>query len=160
VLVHIAAAAAGISAVLLASATAFGFVKTLGAGYLIYLGIRTLLTRPPMASVVATPQRSFHRLFTDGVLVSVFNPKIAVFFLAFLPQFVQPSRGPIPQQILLLGLIYVFLALVTDSGYALLASHLRHWLGGQVMRGPLPQYVSGSLYVGLGVSTALIGRRH
>jgi threonine/homoserine/homoserine lactone efflux protein len=96
----------------------------------------------------------------DGVFVSILNPKIALFFLAFLPQFVQPSRGPVPQQILLLGLIYVALALITDSGYALLADRVRRWLGGRIAQGPMPRYVSGSVYLGLGVSTALTGQRN
>jgi len=159
-LVHVAAATAGLSAILLASATAFGIVKTLGAGYLIYLGIRTLFARGPAASMEASAPRPLYRLFRDGVVVSVLNPKIAVFFLAFLPQFVEPSRGPVPQQVLLLGLTYVGLALITDSGYAFLAGSLRHWLGGRVMQGPLPRYASGVVYLGLGVSTALTGRRH
>lgn len=103
--------------------------------------------------------RPSHRLFADGVVVSILNPKLAVFFLAFLPQFVDPTQGPVPQQVLLLGLMYVALALVTDSGYTLLAGSLRHWLGGRVTRGPLPRYLSGSLYLGLGLSTALTGRR-
>ena len=143
-----------------ATATAFGMVKALGAGYLIYLGIRTLLARHSTASVEASTVRSRYRLFTDGVLVSILNPKLAVFFLAFLPQFVAPSRGPAPQQVLSLGLIYVTLALITDSAYACLAGSLRHWLGGRVMQGPLPRYASGVLYLGFGVSTALISRRH
>lgn len=159
-LVHVAAATAGLSAVLLTSATAFGIVKTLGAGYLIYLGVRTLFARRPTADLEAPTPRALYRVFTDGVVVSVLNPKIAVFFLAFLPQFVEPSRGPVPPQVLLLGILYVGLALVTDGAYALLAGSLRHWLGGRVMQGPLPRYASGVLYLGLGVSTALAGRRH
>ena len=158
-LVHVAAAAVGLSAILLTSATAFGIVKALGAGYLIYLGLRTLFARRPTVSMDATTPLSLYRLFTDGVVISVFNPKIAVFFLAFLPQFVDPSRGPVPQQVLLLGLIYVALALITDSAYAVLAGSLRHWPSGRVMRGPLPRYVSGGLYLGLGVNAALTGRR-
>jgi threonine/homoserine/homoserine lactone efflux protein len=160
VFVHIAAAVAGISAILLASATAFGIVKTLGAGYLIYLGLRVLFARRKAAGVNAVVPRAMHRLFMDGVFVSILNPKIALFFLAFLPQFVQPSRGPVPQQILLLGLIYVALALITDSGYALLADRVRRWLGGRIAQGPMPRYVSGSVYLGLGVSTALTGQRN
>jgi threonine/homoserine/homoserine lactone efflux protein len=160
VFVHIAAAVAGISAILLASATAFGIVKTLGAGYLIYLGLRALFARRKAAGVEAVVPRAMQRLFMDGVFVSILNPKIAVFFLAFLPQFVEPSRGPVPQQILLLGLIYIALALITDSGYALLADRVRRWLGGRIGQGPLPRYVSGSVYLGLGVSTALTGQRN
>ena len=95
-LVHVSAATAGLSAILLTSATAFGFVKTLGAGYLIYLGVRAILARYETTDVGAPLPRSLRRLFIDGVVVSVFNPKIAVFFLAFLPQFVDPSQGPVP----------------------------------------------------------------
>jgi threonine/homoserine/homoserine lactone efflux protein len=160
VFVHITAAVAGISAVLLASATAFGIVKTLGAGYLIYLGLRTLIARRKPAGFVAVVPRSMHRLFTDGVFVNILNPKIAMFFIAFLPQFAEPSRGSVPKQILLLGLVYVALALITDSGYALLADRVRRWLGGRIAQGPLPRYVSGSVYLGLGVSTALAGQRN
>jgi threonine/homoserine/homoserine lactone efflux protein len=160
VFVHIAAAVAGISAVLLASATAFGIIKTLGAGYLIYLGLRALIARRTADGIETTVPRATHRLFMDGVFVSILNPKIAVFFIAFLPQFAEPSRGPIPQQILLLGLIYVALALITDSGYALLADRVRHLLGGRIARGSLPRYVSASVYLGLGVGTALTGQRN
>jgi threonine/homoserine/homoserine lactone efflux protein len=158
-LVHVAAAAAGISTILLASATAFGLVKAAGAAYLIYLGIRTLLARGAVASTEVCSPRSWRRLFADGVLVSVLNPKIALFFLAFLPQFVDPARGPVARQVLLLGLLYVALALVTDSGYALLAGSLRHRLRDRALQGPLPRYISGSVYLGLGVGTALTGRR-
>ncbi len=157
-LVHVAAATVGLSAILLTSATAFGVVKALGAGYLIYLGIRTLLARNSTAGVDASAPRSMHRLFTDGVVVSVLNPKIAVFFLAFLPQFVESSRGPVQQQVLILGLLYVALALFTDSAYVFLASRLRRWFAGQVIQGPLPRYASGVVYIGLGVSTALADR--
>ena len=158
-LVHVGAAAAGISAILLASATAFGVVKALGAAYLIYLGIRTLLGRRSAANVEVSTSRTLHRLFRDGVLVSVLNPKIALFFLAFLPQFVDPHGASVPQQIVVLGLVYVSLALVTDGGYALLASRLRGWLGTRGLHGPLPRYLCGSVYLGLGISTALTGRR-
>lgn len=158
-LAHVAAATVGLLAILLTSATAFGIVKALGAGYLIYLGIRTLLGRDSTAGVDTYAAHSMCRLFTDGVAVSVLNPKIAVFFLAFLPQFVDPSGGPVPQQVLFLGVLYVTLAVFTDSAYACLAGSLRGWLGGHVIRGPLPRYASGVVYLGLGVSTALADRR-
>jgi threonine/homoserine/homoserine lactone efflux protein len=158
VFVHIGAAAAGISALVLASAAAFTLVKGLGAVYLIYLGLRTILTRGT-ASGSSHATRASHRLFLDGVVVSVFNPKLAIFFLAFLPQFVDPTQGPVPRQIVILGLIYIGLALITDSTYAVLASRLRRW-------GPIPgserswpKYLAGSVYLGLGVTAALTGRR-
>jgi threonine/homoserine/homoserine lactone efflux protein len=157
-LVQVAVATVGLSAILLASATAFGVVKMLGAMYLIYLGIRAILATPVNAATIATAPRSFHRVFIDGVIVSVLNPKIAMFFLAFLPQFVDPNGGPVPQQVLFLGVLYVALALVTDGAYALLAARLRQYVGSRVMGGPLPQYASGAVYLGLGVSTALTDR--
>jgi threonine/homoserine/homoserine lactone efflux protein len=154
--VHVVAATVGLSAILLASATAFGVVKLLGAAYLIYLGIRALLARHSSPAIEPVTARSLRRVFTDGVVVSVLNPKIAVFFLAFLPHFAEPSRGSVPQQIFVLGALYCLLSLVTDGAYALLASRLRGWFSGPLARGPLTRYASGAVYVGLGVSTALV----
>ncbi len=158
-LVHVAAATVGLSAILFASAIAFDIVKLLGAGYLIYLGIRMLLARDSATNMDTSTPRSFNRLFRDGVVISVLNPKIAVFFLAFLPQFADPSRGPVQQQILFLGLLYVTLAFITDGAYALLASHLRRWIGSRAIRGQLPRYASGVVFIGLGITTALADRR-
>lgn len=157
-LVHVAAATAGLSALLLASASAFGIVKAFGAGYLVYLGIRSLVGREAPPGESGSAPHGLRRIFRDGVIVSVFNPKIAVFFLAFLPQFVESGRGPIAQQVLLLGLLYVVLAFWTDSAYALLASHIRDRLDGPLVRGPLPRYASGVIYIGLGVSAAFAER--
>lgn len=159
VLVHVAAATAGLSTILLTSATAFGVVKALGAGYLIYLGIRTLSSKQPVVSIDSQTSQSMYRLITDGVIISIFNPKIALFFLAFLPQFVDARRGDITQQVFLLGFIYVALALLTDGAYALLAGSTRRWIGGRFMQGPLPRYISGSLFLGLGLNAAFTDRR-
>jgi len=158
-LVHVIAATVGLSAVLLASAAAFDLIKLLGAAYLIYLGLQALLSGKKYLDDKKISVQSKYRLFIDGVIVSILNPKIAIFFLAFLPQFVDTVSGSVPQQILFLGLIYVGLALVTDSIYALLAGRLRHWLDNRIIQGPLPQYASGIVYLGLGVSTALLERR-
>jgi threonine/homoserine/homoserine lactone efflux protein len=158
-LVHVLAATLGLSAILLASAAAFGVVKLLGAGYLIYLGARTLLTRRQSASLVERAPLSPRRLYVGGFLVSVFNPKLALFFLAFLPQFVVPGRAPIPQQVLVLGLIYVALSLLTDGAYALLAASIGSRFSTAVLRGSMLRYLSGSVYLGLGLCTALIRRQ-
>lgn len=158
-LAHVAAAALGLSALLVASATAFGVVKALGAVYLVWLGVRTLLARDAAGEVAAPEPRSARRLFGDGVIVSVLNPKIAVFFLAFLPQFADPARGPVARQVLLLGLLYVGMALVTDSAYAILAGFVRQRLGARVVAAPAARYATGALYIGLGVGAAFAGRR-
>ena len=121
-------------------------------------GIRTLLRSQPPAKTERPATRSLLRVFTDGVVISVLNPKIAVFFLAFLPQFADPNRGPIPQQILFLGLIYVALALVTDGAYAILAGRIRQWLDRIANRTPLPRIASGVVYIGLGIGTAVVDR--
>ena len=157
-LVHVAAATLGLSAILLTSATAFGIIQFLGAAYLVYLGLAMILTRQSVAERDVDEDRKRTRLFTDGVIISVLNPKIAIFFLAFLPQFVDPGQGNVPLQILFLGTLYVLLALFTDGAYAVLASRIRDWLGGRVMRGSLPRYASGAVFIGLGVSTAFADR--
>lgn len=149
----------GLSAILLTSATAFGIVKALGVFYLIYLGFRTLLARHPTSDITAPKPDSLYRIFADGVMVSVLNPKIAVFFLAFLPQFVVPDQGTIPHQFLLLGLLYVALAICTDGAYALFASSIGRLINRQLMLGALPKYASGFIYLGLGVSLALADRK-
>lgn len=159
--VHAIAAAIGLSAILLTSATAFGIVKVLGAGYLIYLGLRMIMSKGgKQTGPGATDPVALKRLLVDGIVISVFNPKIAIFFLAFLPQFVDPALGTIPVQLLLLGLLYSGLALLTDGTYALLAGGLRQWIGGRFMQGPIPRYVCGSLYIGLGMYAAFSGRRN
>ena len=128
---------------------------SLGAAYLIYLGLRTIFSKPGAAALTHPTPLAMNRLVIDGVVISIFNPKIAVFFLAFLPQFVDPSGGPIAKQILFL---YVALAVVTDGAYALLAGSMRHWLTGPALRGRTPRVITGSLYIGLGINTALSGR--
>lgn len=157
--VHVVAATVGLSALLLASAAAFGVVKLLGAAYLIYLGVRAVMSRQPNVDVETPAPRSLRRLFADGVVVSVLNPKVAVFFLAFLPHFADPLRGSVATQMFVLGVLYCVLALCTDGAYALLAGRLRRWIRGPMASGPLPRYASGVVYVGLGISTALVDQQ-
>jgi threonine/homoserine/homoserine lactone efflux protein len=119
-LFHIAAAAFGVSALLLSSALAFSAVKYAGAAYLVYLGVKTLLTREKLAETKTAEAKSLSRAFYQGVLVSLLNPKAALFFFAFLPQFVDARRGSITIQIIFLGAIVVVLGALSDSTYALL----------------------------------------
>jgi threonine/homoserine/homoserine lactone efflux protein len=154
---HVIAATAGLSAVLATSATAFSIVKWVGAGYLIAVGVRTLLTRPERMSGIA-PHVSLRRAFTQGIVVNTLNPKVALFFLSFLPQFVDPGRGPAWTQALVLGSLFTVLGLVTDGTWALVASSVR----GMLLRGRampfIRRYVSGSTFVALGVVAATARR--
>jgi threonine/homoserine/homoserine lactone efflux protein len=157
--VHVVAATLGLSAVLLSSAMAFAVVKYLGAAYLIYLGLRTLLTREPAHASAHHHPQSLRRIFSQGVVVATLNPKTALFFVAFLPQFVDLSQGAIAAQLLVLGCVFVMLGAVTDSMYAVLAGTLGQWLKGSPAVVRAERYVVGSVYIGLGVTAALAGAR-
>lgn len=153
--VHVLAATLGLSAILMSSALAFSIVKYLGAAYLIYLGIRRLLTRDQGHELAKVQHQSLRRIYSQGVLVATLNPKTALFFLAFLPQFVDPSVGSVTSQLLTLGGIFVTMAIVTDSMYALLASTAGGWLKRNQSFLNTERYVVGSVYIGLGVTAAL-----
>src|SRR4051812_1223815 len=122
-LVHVAAAAVGVSALIASSATAFAVVRYAGAAYLVHLGVQKL-RRPADTPLVAIQPRTRGRLYREGIVVNVLNPKTAIFFLAFLPQFVDPDRGATAVQVTVLGLLFVALALVSDGAYAVLAGTL------------------------------------
>ncbi|MEU8274038.1 LysE family translocator [Microbispora bryophytorum] len=153
-LVHIAAAAFGISALLAASATAFAVVKYLGAAYLVYLGIRKLVRRTG-AEETEVKAASPRRVFGEGFVVNVLNPKTAMFFLAFLPQFVDPARGPVAPQVLVLGAVWVALGMASDGSYALLASVLAGRLRSSARARRRLDRGSAVVYLGLGAVAAL-----
>lgn len=150
---HVIAASAGLSAVLATSATAFNTVKWLGAGYLVFVGVRTLLTRPAAVSGDSTSV-SLKRSFTQGVVVNTLNPKVALFFLSYLPQFIDADKGAAWSQALVLGTTFVIIGCCTDGMYALTASALRKkLLTGRTL--PIVQrYVAGTVFVALGVMAA------
>jgi threonine/homoserine/homoserine lactone efflux protein len=161
-LVHVVFAAIGLSAVLVSSATAFSVVKWLGAAYLVYLGLQHLLAREgdeddELSTGGAT---RLLRVFTQSVLVQVLNPKVALFFLAFLPQFVDPSRGAAWTQVIVLGATLAILGLFTDGLYALAGGAAADWLkrrsAGSGLR-RVRRYVSGGIYLALGAATAVSG---
>jgi len=152
--VHVLAATAGLSALIVASATAFTTVKLVGAAYLIFVGIRKLLERdPPLRS--GLPGGARRRLFVQGAVVNVLNPKTALFFLAFLPQFVDPDRGAVWTQVLVLGLLFMLLGFVSDSLYALAAGTIA---GALRRRRAFFRYGSGAVFIGLGTVAALTKR--
>jgi threonine/homoserine/homoserine lactone efflux protein len=151
-LVHVTAATIGLSSLLASSATAFTVVKYAGAAYLILLGIHRLLTREEVAEVAARPPRGLGMIFRDGVIVNVLNPKTALFFLAFLPQFVDPDQGAASPQILVLGLIFTVIALSSDSLWALAAGTLGAWLRRSRWYLGVKRWVTGAVLVALGAS--------
>ncbi len=157
-LVHVTAAVIGLSALLASSALAFAIVKYVGAAYLVYIGLRRLFGRSEMpAGDPHLPRRSLGRLFADGFVVNILNPKTALFFLAFLPQFADPDRGPLWSQVGFLGLLFALMGLVSDGIYALIAGTAGGWM--KRNRGFLKaeRYVTGGIFVGLGVTAAVSG---
>ena len=156
-LVHVAAAAIGLSSLLVSSAEAFTAVKYAGAAYLVFLGIRRLLGRDEPADPAVRERKPLRRLFRQGVVVNVLNPKTALFFFAFLPQFVDTDAGMVAGQIALLGVIFVVLGLASDGLYALVAGTLGERLRGSARVLRIQRYVSGTVFVGLGLATAVSG---
>jgi threonine/homoserine/homoserine lactone efflux protein len=157
-LVHIAGAVLGFSALLASSALAFGAVRWVGAAYLVYLGLKTWLTRDDAPAELAPPVPP-RRLFAQGFVVNLTNPKTALFFFAFLPQFVDPSLGHAPLQMLILGAIFTVMSVTSDSTYAFLASALKGRLAQNATARRNVRWVSGGVYLALGLGTALAGSR-
>jgi threonine/homoserine/homoserine lactone efflux protein len=156
-LFHIAAAALGLSALLASSALAFDAVKYVGAGYLVYLGIRKLLERDGTQAVGRARRQPLGRIFADGVVVNVLNPKTALFFFAFLPQFVDVARGAVAQQIVVLGATFILLGLCSDGAYSLLAARAGNLLRDNPTFARAQRLFSGCVYLSLGAAAALAG---
>ena len=156
-LCHVAAATVGLSALLMSSAVAFSAVKYLGAAYLIYLGIQKLRREELLEPSGQSAQTQLGRVFGQGIVVNVLNPKTALFFFAFLPQFVDASRGKVAWQILFLGTLFAVMGVLSDSVWALFAGTVaqllrrnRRWMHTQ-------RYVSGGMLISLGLATAFAG---
>jgi threonine/homoserine/homoserine lactone efflux protein len=157
---HASAAALGLSAILVSSALAFDVVKYLGAAYLIFLGIRKLLVRQEEAQEQATKRESLSRIYSQGFVVNILNPKTALFFFAFLPQFVNTSNGSVTLQMFLLGIMFVVMALITDGCYAFVSSSIANQLKDNQGFARNQRYFTGLIYIGLGVITAFSGSRN
>jgi len=159
--VHVVAATLGLSALLVESALAFTVVKYAGAAYLIGLGVQTLLRRDAPPAAAASAQRTaLGPIFAQGVVVNVLNPHTALFFFAFLPQFVDPARGHVPAQMLALGVLFVLLSMTTDSGWAIAAGTAGNWIRHHPRFTRGQRYVTGSALIGLGAVTAFAGSRN
>ena len=162
-LVHVAAAALGLSALLVSSATAYNAVRWVGAAYLVWLGIQRLRARDEeLLATAGGPggdRHSLRRVFAQGIVVNVLNPKTALFFFAFLPQFVDPSRGSVPFQVVVFGVAFVVLGFLSDGAYAMAASTGAGWLRRRPGVARTSRLVSGGVLISLGVTTALAGSR-
>ncbi len=157
-LVHATFAAAGLSAIVASSAAAYAVVKWVGVAYLVYLGLKNLFGRDENDGNVEVEREPLSRVLVQAVLVQVLNPKVALFFLAFLPQFVDPSRGPVWTQTLILGATLAAIGLFTDGTFALLGGTAGGWLkrrGSGISR--IGRYVSGGVYLALGAAGAVAG---
>jgi threonine/homoserine/homoserine lactone efflux protein len=151
---HVLAATVGLSAILATSENAFNVVKYLGASYLILIGLRTL-TRKPEAISTSASSMTQSQAFRQGFIINTLNPKIALFFLSFLPQFIDPNISSNAQQSLILGSVFVLCGFVIDGIYALTASSLREVLVKGKALPFIQQYVAGVVFVLLGAAAAL-----
>jgi len=156
-LVQTTAAAVGIASLLVASATAFDAVRYAGAAYLVFLGLRRLLRRESPETVGARTPRSLRRLFGQGVVVNVLNPKTALFMFAFLPQFVDVSRGHVALQIVVLGVSFALLGLLSDGAWGLAAAAAADRLRRSRRFQRAQRFVSGGMLLGLGAVAAVSG---
>ena len=156
-LVHTAGAAVGLSALLVSSATAFSVVKYLGAAYLIYLGVQKLRSDESFDASPYAPRTTLTRVFAQGIVVNVLNPKTALFFFAFLPQFIDPLRGHVATQILSLGILFSCMGTFSDSLWAYFSGTVARRLRGNTRWMRTQRYVSGGMLISLGVATAFAG---
>ncbi len=163
-LVHITAAALGLAALLQASATAYNVIRYTGAAYLLYLGVSMLLSRNKdaqneLSPGASPPPTSLSRIFTQGVITNILNPKVAMFFVAFLPQFVNAARGSVVFQIAVLGLIFDVGGTLVNIGVAFFAGHIGNRLRQSPRAARLQRWFTGSIFIGLGIRLGLASRR-
>lgn len=158
-LFHVTAAALGLSALVLAVPVAYDVVRWAGALYLVWLGVKALRSQGGTLEVQAMEATSPRRIFVQGVITNALNPKVALFFLAFLPQFADPARGPLAPQLLLLGAIFTVNGTLVCLLFALFAARLGEWLKTRYGVTRLLDRATGGLFIALGLRLALLDRR-
>jgi threonine/homoserine/homoserine lactone efflux protein len=161
VYVQVAAVAFGVGVLVERSVAVFTVIKLAGAAYLIYLGVQAVRHRRSLAEALgATVARKTPlRMLRDGFLVGVTNPKVIVFLAAVLPQFVDRAAGHVPLQMLLLGAMFIGIAVISDGSWALAAGTARAWFGRSPRRLELIGGTGGLAMIGIGVSLAVTGRK-
>jgi threonine/homoserine/homoserine lactone efflux protein len=160
-IVHVLAATVGLSALMVRSPAACAIVKYAGAAYLIYLGIKKFRERPtPDDTIKDMQELALRPVYAQGVVVQVLNPDTAVFFFAFLPQFVSPARGNMSMQFFILGMLFAVFGLLSYSSWALAAGSVAGWLRHNQAFIRNQHYVVGMVYLGLGLASATNAARH
>jgi threonine/homoserine/homoserine lactone efflux protein len=154
-IVHVTLATIGLSSLVLASKIAFDGVRYVGAAYLIYLGVRRLLTRRAEEGPQVRPPRTVRDLYTQGLVVNLLNPKTIVFIFAFIPQFVDIEAGHVWFQVLVLGLTFATLGALSDSLYAIVAGTVADRLRGTPLIARIERWFGGTVLIGLGVTSAV-----
>lgn len=158
-LIHTLAAVLGLSAVLMYSATAYDIVRYAGAVYLVYMGAKILLSRESQFSDSNAECLTFGRIYRQGLLVSVLNPKVAIFFLAFLPQFANPASPDFSMHLFVLGLCFCFTGCIVMTGIALCFGHVNRWLEARPGMLRWQNRVTGGVFVTMGLGLGLAGGR-
>jgi threonine/homoserine/homoserine lactone efflux protein len=148
-LVHTGAVAFGVAVIFQASAIAFTLLKVIGAGYLLYLSWQVLCASPEHIHLQGKPQKSLGKLYRRGIIMNVTNPKVSIFFLAFLPQFADPERGSISLQMVALGGIFIMATILVFGTVALVGGALGEWLNRSMRAQRIANWVAGAVFVGL-----------
>ncbi len=156
---HTFAISAGLSGLLMAVPFAFEVVKFSGAAYLLYIGIHALLSRDTALAAPTVERARLWAIFRQGVVTNVLNPKVALFFLAFLPQFVDPKRGPVATQFVLLGFIFNVSGTLVNAAVALVSSRAGQWTKRRLGASSFFRRATGLVFVGLGLRLALLERK-
>jgi RhtB (resistance to homoserine/threonine) family protein len=156
-LFHVAAASVGLSAILVSSALAFSIVKFIGVGYLLYLAYQSFRSAGTSLNITSSeqPKESAWKAFKQGVLVDILNPKVAIFFMAFLPQFIRDGYGTVPVQLLYLGLLVIVVAVIVEVTYVLLAFRLTKKIRSSKRVSVLLDRFVGAVFVALGLKLAI-----
>ncbi|HYP40885.1 MAG TPA: LysE family translocator [Chloroflexia bacterium] len=159
IFVHIFAVALGLATLLVSLPLGFEMIKYAGAAYLLYLGIRILVSKEEIVTEGHVRKDNLARIFQQGVITNVLNPKVALFFLAFLPQFVDEARGPIGWQVVALGLLFNISGTLVNVGVALLAGSIGNRLQGRPVFTRAQKWLTGGIFIGLAMRLALLERR-
>ena len=158
-LIQTSALALGLSSLFLAVPIVYDIIKYIGVVYLIYLGIRTIANRSSMIADPVQEKTKLRQVFLQGTLTTLLNPKVAFFYIAFIPQFTDPSKGAVSFQLLVLGALFNIVGLLVDSSIALLASFLGAWLKRSVRAASVVRWLTGSVFIGLGIRLAFEQRK-